>query len=255
MRFSDGIEFDFGESNVSLLEPGARGLVVKNRAAFEFRHGTAAAGRILGEFQNGTVLKNEGERLALTSSNGEVARDFTYGTKAPWPEAPAEGGFSLVLVAPETNPDHALGSNWRLSARPGGTPGSGEELSFAIWAISYGVLDPGSDEDLDGRSALLEYAMGSDPTVPDPENLPGGRVDAGDYLTFSFHRSILAEDIVLTLERSSNLEVWVPVGEEIVLAEETPNGDGTANRIYRSTLPLDGFSEKIMFLRVRVTLK
>ena len=44
--------------------------------------------RIVGEFQNGTMLKNEGEQLLLTAVGGETVRDVTYDNKAPWPEAP-----------------------------------------------------------------------------------------------------------------------------------------------------------------------
>ena len=249
LRFASGVDFDFNDSPITLLQPGARVLLVKNRAAFEFRHGTELSDQIVGEFQNGTMLRNEGERLFVTGFGGEGVRDFSYDDKAPWPVAPDSEGFSLVLKAPETNPDHAAAANWRLSSAAGGTPGTGDGLSFAAWAGAFGNPDPGSDDDRDGRVALVEYSMGSDPTVAD---LQPSQLLLDEFLTFTFRRNPLAEDVVLALERSFDLQAWTAIGDDIVLVEEIDNNDGTVTLVYRSAQPL---ADTSMFLRMRVTLR
>jgi hypothetical protein len=248
IHFSDGVEFDFNNSLINLLEPGARALLVKNRAAFEFRYGTALSDRIVGEFQNGTKLKNEGERLLITAFGGDVLRDFAYDNKAPWPVAAGDGGFSLVLAAPETNPDHALAANWKLSPAFGGTPGTSDELNFITWASAFGNPEPESDNDSDGHAALMEYAMGTDPTIPDSTDT---QLEFGEFLTFSFRRNPLAVDVTFTLEQSADLEVWTAADDAIALVDEIDNRDGTATLLYRSILPMDG---NPLFLRMRVTL-
>lgn len=257
LRLVAGVAFDFTDSPVRLLQPGARALLVNNRAAFEFRYGGALTNLIAGEFQNGTVLKNEGERLLLIASGGETVRDFTYDDKAPWPVAPVgdKGGLSLVLIAPESNPDHANATNWKLSASVGGTPGAAEGLTFAAWAGAFGHPDPGSDHDADGRSALLEYATGTNPTVSDPADPgagPGTALELGGIPSFAFQTNALAGDILFTLERSVDLETWFPADDEWKLSDVISNDDTTNTLIYHSVPPLGGIP---LFLRMRITLR
>ena len=251
MHFTDGVEFDFNDSPISLLQPGARVLLVRNRAAFEFRYGTTLSDRIVGEFQDDTKLKNEGERLVVTTFGGNVLRDFSYDNKAPWPVTPGVGGFSLVLADPESNPDHSQAANWELSPAPGGTPGTGDDLNFITWASAFGNPEPGSDNDFDGRAALIEYAMGTDPTSPDPADAHGSQLKVSEFPTFLFRKNPLAEDVTFILEQSSNLEVWVSATETMALVDEIDNLDGSTTLVYQSVLPKDG---NTVFLRMRVTL-
>jgi hypothetical protein len=251
LRFAEGVDFDFNNSSVSLLQPGARVLLVKNQAAFEFRYGTALSDRIIGAFQNDTKLKNEGEQLLITAFGGDDLRNFAYDNKIPWPVSPGVGGFSLVLAVPETNPDHSLAANWKLSPAFGGTPGTGDNLNFITWASAFGNPDPGSDNDSDGLVALIEYAMGSNPTIPNPSGNQGNQLNIGEFLEFSFRRNPLAEDVTLTLEQSSNLEIWATANDSISLVDEIDNMDGTTTLIYRSALQQDSSP---LFLRMRATL-
>ncbi|MDC0260120.1 CotH kinase family protein [Akkermansiaceae bacterium] len=247
--FSDGIEFDFNNSPIKILKPGARGLLVNDQAAFEFRYGTSLTTRILGEFQNGTKLKNEGERLSISALNGESIRNFAYDNKAPWPSTTEEGGFSLVLRDPKTNPDHKLAENWKLSTALGGTPGTADDLNFDTWADAYGNPAPQSDHDFDGRVALIEYAMGTNPTISDSV-VP--QLETGEFLTFLFRKNSLAEDLTLTLEQSVDLKNWVEASDMFTLIGEPHNIDGTTTLIYRSTSPK---TEGPLFLRMRAILQ
>ena len=86
VRITKGVDFDFAGSAITSLAPGARVLVVHNTAAFTSRYGAGAA-----------------------------IQNFTCSDSAPWPAQADTGGYSLVLRAPETHPDHALAANWRAS--------------------------------------------------------------------------------------------------------------------------------------------
>jgi hypothetical protein len=72
-------------------------------------------------------------------------------------------GFSLALVAPLTNPDHTVGTNWRSSVL-NSTPGSNDATTFAG--------DPDADLDNEVTSALLEYAFGSSDSLAQDAPLP-----------------------------------------------------------------------------------
>ena len=67
VRFTKGIDFDFGGSAIEAVEPGAYVLAVKNRAAFEARYGPLLP--VAGEYTNDN-LRNSGERLKLSFGCG-----------------------------------------------------------------------------------------------------------------------------------------------------------------------------------------
>ncbi len=118
LRFVTGIVFDFAGSPIRTLAPGARVLIVKNRAAFAMRYGSSLP--VAGEYSG--RLSNSGERLELVAADGETVLDFTYGTDAPWPEAADGDGPSLERREPVGDPN-APGS-WQASSAPGGSPGA-----------------------------------------------------------------------------------------------------------------------------------
>ena len=165
-RFTDGVDYNFDSNAFNLLGAGQHILVVRDRAAFAYRYGEQAASQVTGEFVDGTGLSNDGEAIAIQGLDGLI-REFTYNDKLPWPESADGDGFSLVLRSPETNPDHNVAENWRASRLEGGSPGEKETSgqSFLEWAALNGGVAPESDSDQDGRSALLEYAMGTDPNL------------------------------------------------------------------------------------------
>ncbi len=229
IQFSRGIDFEFNNIPLILLQPDERALLVRNRAAFEFRYGKDFADRIAGEFLNDTGLSNGGERLTLLSSEGETLQEFTYSDRAPWPVAADIGGYSLVLIDPDSNPKHNVAANWRSSATGGGTPGYTDTMSYVNWAFQFGNPDPDSDLDGDGRVALLEFADASDPTVTDTTNdTIHIRLDTTDSLTVSFKRNLLTKGLSFELETSKDLRTWSTVGENWEYVGEENLGDGTA---------------------------
>lgn len=172
--FTSGIDYAFPSGTI--LPPGGRFVV-------------SAA-----QFLNATALNNAGERLRLEAPGGVIIRDFPYDDDLPWPLAADGAGPSLVLIAPQTNPDHALAGNWRASMGAGGNPGSDDAIHF--------TGTPGADDDLDGWSNVVEYALGLDPQITHALN--------SGLLEFTIPRVPNADDAIITGEFSTALTGWTP---------------------------------------------
>jgi hypothetical protein len=127
----DGIDFDFSASPIKQLAPGARLLLVQNRAAFEFRYGVGLpiAGQYLGR------LSNSGERVAIVDAADVTLFEITYGTVSPWPESPDGIGPSLELR--DLSGNRSAPEHWQASAKSGGSPGLPVALNgAAIFDVS-----------------------------------------------------------------------------------------------------------------------
>lgn len=196
VHFSAG--FDFAFADHTTLGAGDRVLVVRDRSAFEAEYGTGLP--IAGEFQNGTGLANDGERVALFAADGSPIRDFRYEDHLPWPSAADGAGYSLVLIDPFSNPDHADPQNWRSSTLPGGNPATGDSTAFTGTA--------GADENENDIDDLFDYALGL--TDPSSEGLPVITTD-GTFVTITYTHSLGADDVALTLEWSQDLNEWFPL--------------------------------------------
>ncbi len=249
--FITGISFAFAEN--TLLASGDRIVLVKRADAFARRYpGQDFAGVYTGNLSNG------GERLVLASTRTGTIRDFVYDDTPPWPEAANGAGFSLVLAAPDDNPDHGLAENWRISAAIHGTPGTAEaEVEVPVydaWKTAFGIVDDLADPDNDGVNNFGEFAFGTRPDMPDATP-PVARVleiDGAVYFALDVRRGLAAADsVVLVVESSSDLATWtagaVPAGEVI-------HGDGTATTTWRTADPVPaGIAE--IFLRARFSLR
>ncbi len=115
-HFADGITYAFPPGTT--LGAGAHVVVAINRAAFQMRY-PAVTNLAPGAF-NGQ-LNNGGERLSLADPSSNRVFDVTYDNSAPWPEAAAGLGSSLVLVDPDGPANDP--ANWRASANLHGSPG------------------------------------------------------------------------------------------------------------------------------------
>ncbi|MDO8630335.1 MAG: lamin tail domain-containing protein, partial [Phycisphaerales bacterium] len=128
IHFASGIEFRFSATNdITILAPGERLVIVRNRTAFSSRY--PAVKNIAGQFQGN--LQNSGNRLTLLGPLEEPISDFEY--QDDWAVLSDGFGFSLVL-ADEIIASDALAdpSRWRLSARAGGSPGLPDPAPFTV---------------------------------------------------------------------------------------------------------------------------
>jgi len=125
VSFTEGISFDFANSDITTLAPGAFVLVVKNKAAFESRYGTGVSGKIAGEYSG--KLANGGEKVSLADIWHGTIVEFEYSDGNGWPQLADGAGHSLVPLASAilSEPDGSLndGGNWRASTNIGGSPG------------------------------------------------------------------------------------------------------------------------------------
>ena len=240
VRFMTGISYDFASGTT--LAAGARLVIPNNRAAFLARYPGAAASLAAGAFLNASKLDNAGETLVLVSAAGIDIRNFAYDDSDPWPVAADGDGYSLVLVAPATNPDHSLASSWRASPRVGGSPGEGD-------TITGFTGDPVADADNDGLSALLEYALGSSDSSAGTAGtvvaaLPDGR------LTFEYNRNTAADDVVYEVQLSTDMNTWQSNLFEVV--SDTVAGNGVNKVVVRTLQPAPVLRS---FVRLNVRLR
>ena len=120
LRMTDGVPFEFSLGKIRYLEPGARVLVVRNARAMTHRYGPGLP--ITGEWGDAR-LATGGERLTLATTAGADVVTFSYDDYVPSHGTGKHTARSRVLIDPRSLPDHSDRQNWKLSARPGGTPG------------------------------------------------------------------------------------------------------------------------------------
>ena len=242
VRFTLGVDFNFTNSAIRSLAPGARVLIVRDLAAFTAVHGSGLP--VAGVFANTSALSNGGEPIKLEDADSGTIREFAYDDQPPWPTGTDGSGYSLVLIAPHTNPDHSMASNWRSSARPGGSPGGTDATPFPV--------DPMGDANGNGERDLLDYALGNDlglpPILPaftrQPDPLGGS---ATVLLTYPV--SLGAERAKIEVQFSTNLADWLEGVSLLEAVSIEQLGDGRALVTWRVKPPLR--DEPQIFMRLR----
>ncbi|MFP6874288.1 MAG: lamin tail domain-containing protein, partial [Verrucomicrobiales bacterium] len=226
LRLSDGVTFDFSDSDVVALQPGASVLIVGNRSAFNLRYGNAHTASIAGEFLGN--LKNGGEKIQLDLAGDVVMplHTISYDDIAPWSRAADGFGSSLLLADPSGASDHDLAASWTGSAHPGGHPGGVPlPLTYDAWktlafnapqAAEGTVSGPLADPDGDGIRNFAEYALGGIPLLADAGLLrPHVSIlrDAGaSYLAIEHLSVPTAVEATVTVEHSTDLVNWSSEG-------------------------------------------
>ena len=143
--FTEGIDYIFTESTI--LAPGER--LILNKL----------------DFQSGSSLANDGERIALLAADGSPIFDFSYDDEAPWPTAPDTDFFSLVYLSG----DPAIPSNWRASTTAGGNPGTSDTLPFLGGELIDYALASATTFDFTTGTLSVEKQPGADETRITPQ--------------------------------------------------------------------------------------
>ena len=131
---------------------------------------------------------------------------------------------------------------------------------FATWAAAHSIAvnSAGADPDGDGRTNLLEYALGSNPSVAEAAGL-ASQVQSG-FLQISLSMDSAKTDLTYTVEATSNLATWTPIAQSSGggamgaiggLATVTDAGTGARTVTVRDTQALDSHPRR--FLRLKVS--
>jgi hypothetical protein len=124
VSFTDGVTFDFNDSNVTSLDPCDFVLVVSDYNAFRARYGTSfnIAGQYTGNLANG------GEHVELTDYWNGIIVEFGYNDGRGWPLSADGAGHSMVpldsAIAGQPYGSVRYGGNWRASTYINGSPGA-----------------------------------------------------------------------------------------------------------------------------------
>src|SRR5439155_5877433 len=137
-------------------------------------------------------------------------------------------GYSLVLIAPQTNPDHTVPANWRSSAFVGGSPGGADVVPYPA--------DPLGDANGNGERDLIDYALGNDLGKPpifltltrQPDALGGPAA-----LLLSYPHSIGAERAKIEVFYSTNFATWQDGAPHLEAQSTQQLGDGRALLTWR----------------------
>ena len=219
LRFTDGISFTFPSM---LLAPGEEVLVVGDLAAFQSRYGASL--NLAGVFDGN--LNNSGEDVVLSLPLPFDAAILRFEYRPAWYPSTAGAGRSLELRDPlPAARDFDLATSWGPSDAINGSPDGGIILvptAFPAW-LSFYALTALEDGDDDGLIALVEFALGLDPTldigVNGPVSLPivGRTLEGRALIEFALPVNGTATDgygaseIVYTVETSNDLVTWSPL--------------------------------------------
>jgi hypothetical protein len=245
LAVTQGIVFSF--PNGTRLAPGGRVVIVKDRAAFENEFGNGRP--IGGVFVSGS-LDNAGEVITLRRTDNTVVRSFSYSDDPPWPTFADTAGHSLVLIDPFRNPDHSDPLNWRASVAPGGSPGGADHADYEAWKASHGNPSDPSDEDGDGLTTAMEYFLGGDPRIPDPELGPKFSRAPDGTLVVSIARRADVSGKALILESSEDLIRWQAAGRSAFVSSIRESGVPLRDRLEFRLPPTAGRSRT--FLRFAI---
>ena len=155
------------------------------------------------------------------------------------------GGASKALtlsIDPQfhyTTPENPTAATMTLTAA---TP------TYAEWAVTNGMsaTTKTADDDGDGYSNLLEYALGANPKSADDIRQATAIAEAAGqkYLQISLTRTLIRPGLTWSLERSADMVNWTAASSSVIT-------DTASELVLRDALPLTGNEKR--FIRIRVT--
>ena len=215
--FTNGISYTFPLGTV--LGAGESIVIARNLSFFASRYPGVSA---IGPYTGG--LRDSGETVTLSAEDGSVIASITYSDDPPWPK-PADGaGYSLTLANPVAGIDYNDPANWTTSSSIGGSPNVLSATSYVTFAAQNSISsNPDADDDNDGLSNFLEYALGLDPdSTEDSGSSRLLQQDTSDPTLYGFTRALDRFGSVRA-EVATELEAWTDA--EINSIENL--GDGT----------------------------
>ncbi len=220
VRFTEGIEFDFAEGNVTELAPNQIVLVVRDLQSFSLRYPNVNPDIIAGQYSGG--LSNSGEDLELTWGGNFDIQQFDY--LDDWFESTDGAGFSLRVFDPFAPiAEWNTKANWLPSSEMHGSPGVEDFAS-----ITAGLRKPG-DANGDGflnigdaiTTLLLAFQPGALVLPCDGEHA----ADGGNLLLLDFN----GDDLVDGADAVSSLTYLFLQGPPHTLGAECTRIEGCSS--------------------------
>ncbi len=216
VKIANGVDFTFTGGT---LAPGQNIVVVSNLAKFRSRYGTTVnvAGAYAGK------LDNAGETIAVQLPPPFDANAMNFAYNNTW-QAGADGAGRSLVVGNLLLPAIQWGdrATWLASASNGGDP-DGAIIppfgTFADWTAHFASGIATADIDRDGIPALIEFALGLDPSTPATIGIPTVTVAADGHLELhiAIPASTLATqlhglpEITYTVEATGDFAAWTTI--------------------------------------------
>ncbi|QJE94770.1 lamin tail domain-containing protein [Luteolibacter luteus] len=191
------------------LAPGARGVIVKDRAAFGRRYGSAAAARIIAEWPGDGSLDNAGEAVHVYDRGAGVIAEFSYDDEDDWPERADGDGSALEYTGSGSlTADYENPLNWKASDAVHGSPGVDTVPALATVKVNE----------------ILSNTVAPQLDTIELFNTGGSPVNIGGWYLGNVAAASGADDY--RMYRIPNGTV-IPAGEFLVFSEQdfNPNGE------------------------------
>jgi hypothetical protein len=180
LNFADTRPFESIKLSARSLAPGDRAFVVKSRAAFALRYGSAQSSKIIGEWTDGS-LDDSGETIQLLARDGTTIQTFIYNDSGDWPGRCDGKGSTLEYKGITfSNADFSDPIKWRSSSEIHGTPGtagSGPDTRVVINEVLSNSQLPYVDavELLSNAAAAVDVGRWYLSNIAEPENIESFR--------------------------------------------------------------------------------
>lgn len=212
LKFEQGIDYEF-ESNSS-IGPGEFILLARDSKYFYERYGIVPFDEYSGK------LNNDGERIVITSLNGDTISSFKYNDNENWPqEADGEGNS---LVPTETNPTNDQDSSiyWRASFEFAGSPGADD-----IEGVEYVSDDCGTVIIPEPQMLTQTESIVLDQNYPNPfRDLTyiHYKLEEGGHIKLSVY-NVMGQHI------TTLVDAYQTTGHQLVTWDCTDNSSGRVN--------------------------
>ena len=175
VHFTDGIEFDFDDSEIDWLDPGDVLVIAEDLQAFEERYGLDG---ILVAGQYGGNLGNASDTLRYEDPLGNTIQEFTY--LDSWYPSTDGGGFTLeIRDASGMLELWSLRSGWQASGDLLGTPGEHEGIILPGGGLQRpGDTNQDGNLDISDPIALLRVLFAGQLFMPPCDGI--GLTDGGN---------------------------------------------------------------------------
>jgi hypothetical protein len=232
VAFTDGFDYTFPAG--FFLDPGSFAVLssAADPAVFSSRYGFPPDGSYFP-----MNLANGGERLELQDPVGNVIVAMTYydgehidpRSGLYWPTGPDDNGYSLVIIDPNADPDHA--ANWRSSTYPNGSPGADDPAPFLGGVVINEILahsDPPFEDTIELHNPTeSDIYIGGWYLSDDFDNLAkfripdGTTIEAGGYMVYYEHQ------FNNPFSPPGNRFALSSRGEQLILTSADPDGNLT----------------------------